>query len=74
MLALQMSESHFRLVVLSNAEGNLGNLSEQCQAPVHGQLEDNILEVVSDLGSVEACEAECAGVTDCRYYTYYFEG
>ena len=57
--------------VLSNAEGNL---SEQCQAPIHGQLEDNILEVVSDLGSVEACEAECAGVTDCRYYTYYFEG
>ena len=58
--------------VLSNAKGNLSG--EQCQAPVHGQLEDNILEVVSDLGSVEACEAECAGVTDCRYYTYYFEG
>ena len=57
--------------VLSNAEGNP---PEQCQAPIHGQLEDNILEVVSDLGSVEACEAECAGVTDCRYYTYYFEG
>ena len=58
--------------LLSNAEGTLAG--EQCQAPVHGQLENNILEVVSDLGSVEACEAECAGFTDCRYYSYYFEG
>ena len=58
--------------LLSNAEGNPSG--EQCQAPVHGQLENNILEVVSDLGSVEACEAECAGVTNCRFYTYYFKG
>ena len=58
--------------LLSNAEGNPSG--EQCQAPVHGQLEDNVLEVVSDLGSVEACEAECVVANECRYYTYYFEG
>ena len=60
------------LLTLAGAEQGQGGVFTGCSVDMqHCVFEDNILDIINNVPSLEQCRLMCKAEKDCRYITYY---